>query len=207
VDPGRDGWNLYAYVGNNPIVYRDLNGLERYLIVVGDAGLGEHNVGENFQRAAETRQSELESEGHTVDVVNVSAVTEFNEAMSNGDEIDGGLIYIGHGSYNALYIGENEGDDTNLTEANISSLSNDNLSAGCTVQLLACYTGSGASQSIAQRIADQLDRPVIAPSLDLSFSSDPTTYLSAPGERPPNTGPLYMVMNPRGKYFVLRPRQ
>jgi hypothetical protein len=34
VDPGRDGWNLYAYVGNNPIKFVDPDGFE--ILFVGE---------------------------------------------------------------------------------------------------------------------------------------------------------------------------
>ena len=45
------------------------------LIIVGDPGLGEHNQGPNFDRAAETKREELTAQGYTVIKTRASGIS------------------------------------------------------------------------------------------------------------------------------------
>jgi RHS repeat-associated protein len=69
------------------------------LIIVGDPGLDENNVGTSFERVAETKRRGLEADGHRVIVVRASSFAEFAQALtSNG--ILNGVEYIGHSACN-----------------------------------------------------------------------------------------------------------
>ena len=146
------GTNLYAYVGNNPVNYIDPLGLERYVIIVGDPGLGQFDVGSNFTRAAETRAEQLRGGGHTADILYASSAAQFALAISNGNPIDGGVVYYGHGSNSALYIGETSAPGTNLTRSNISILSNANLGESATVGLNSCNAARAVGIPLHRRL-------------------------------------------------------
>jgi hypothetical protein len=178
------------------------------VIIVGDPGLGPHNTGSNFNRAADTRAEALRAAGHDVDVTRASNVTDFNNAITAGSTIDGGVIYYGHGWNGALYIGETSDPGTNLDSSNISSLSNSNLGAGATVELNSCNSGSsgyGGSDSIAQLVASQLGRNTSGWNRPLGFTGTPGNYLHGSGAIPPATGPLYVVPTPGGSMVTFTP--
>ena len=118
------GINLFAYVDGNVVNWVDPWGLARYVIIVGDPGLGRHNVGQNFVRVANTRAQELIGQGHTVDIVRASNISQFNNAITIGSTIDGGVIYYGHGWTGVLYVGETSEIGTDIDISNISRLSN-----------------------------------------------------------------------------------
>lgn len=226
-------WNRYSYTLNRPLSLVDPTGLEdedpdpqrrrqpeqqqqqnqqqnqqqrqgqKVLLVVGDPGLREHNVGRNFQRAADTRQAELERQGAEVVSVRASNVSDFNDALTSNGTLDG-VEYFGHATYNALFVGETSDPGTNLDASNVSRLSNANLSAGCSITINACYAGSGGSGSIAAGIARQLDRTVTAYDGPTRFSTNP----QRPDGRsqPPRTGPIYLVPDPGVRQRTFTPR-
>jgi uncharacterized protein RhaS with RHS repeats len=190
-------WNRYSYVLNNPLGFVDPNGEAHFKILVGDPGLGDHNVGPNFERAAETRKQELEVAGHTADVDRVSTVSDMNASITSGNTIDSGVVLFAHGgvldtgtSYDpAVFIGEGTGADTNLTAANVGNLSNANLGPNATIDLVACN-----SDGVSQDVATALNRPTTGTAGSMSFSPDPNAPMSSnPGTTPPDTGPLYLV--------------
>jgi uncharacterized protein RhaS with RHS repeats len=175
----------------------------RILIVVGDPGAGGHDQGGNFDRAAETKKQELEAAGNTVIVVRASGVNDFSRALKENGTLDG-VEYLGHASYYGLHIGEQSGSDTNLTRANLSQLSNSNLSANAYIKLNACFAGAGGTQSIASAIAHHLQRPTMAFDGGTIFSGNErkrVTEGKPPKERPPSKGPLYLIED-RGTNFV-----
>ena len=167
----------------------------RILIIVGDPGLGRHNAGTNFDRVAETKRQQLEAQGYTVIVVRASSDTEFANALTNNGVLNG-VEYIGHASYDALHVGQETGAHTNLTSADLSMLSNANLSADAYVKLVACYAGSGAD-NIAQGIATQLQRTTLAFDGGTIFSGNESrivTETTRSGQIiAPRNGPLYLI--------------
>jgi RHS repeat-associated protein len=205
VDPGNDttvgdpqSWNKYSYTGNNPLIYIDPNGEERYVIVVGDRGLGPHNAGRNFERAAATRQAALTAAGHDVTVSRASSVSQMNQAITSGPAITGGVIYYGHGWQGTLYIGQGPEAGTNLTSANVGQLSGANLGPGASVELNGCMSGAGGADSMAQQVATQLGVPTTGSTTPMSFTPTPGQPMTGGGAVPPETGPLYMTPDAGG---------
>ena len=184
------GPNFYAYVGNSPISYVDPFGLDKYVLIVGQPGLGQHNVGQAFDLAALTEAADLQAAGNDVTIVHAANVADFNAALVNSGEIDGGVEYFGHSSYDRLYIGENPGTGTNLTAANISDLSNAHLGQNATIALQGCFAGSGADASIAQMIANQLRRRVTAFPNSTFFGGAKCPKNSRPSDRAPSKAPV-----------------
>jgi hypothetical protein len=166
------------------------------VLIVGDPGLGAHNVGRNFERAAETRRSELERAGNEVIVNRASTVQDFNAALNNNGTLNG-VEYFGHAGPGVLYLGENPGANTNLNSSNVAELSGNNLAPDATVMLTGCNAAVdvGGNDSIGRQVAHQLQRTTVGYSGDLEFSSNrrvPT------GEtRHPERGPTYMVPSSR----------
>ncbi|NJN63602.1 MAG: RHS repeat-associated core domain-containing protein [Acidobacteria bacterium] len=208
--PNPQSWSRYTYVGSSPLAFVDPNGEDRYAILVGDPGLGPHNVGRNFERVADTRKASLEAAGHAADVTRVSTVADVNAAITSGDVIDGGVILISHGGVlvspdgnetPAVFIGEGNGSDTNLTAANASQLSNTNLGPVATVELAACN-----SAGVAQAVANALGRSTTATVGYMSFSPDSQTPMSSePGTSPPESGPLHLVPDLRSHRIIVEP--
>jgi RHS repeat-associated protein len=175
----------------------------RILIIVGDPGIGEHNVGSNFDRVAETKRQELEALGNVVIVLRASSDTDLARALISNGTLNG-VEYIGHASYYALHVGEQRGDHTNLTQSDLSTLSNANLSSNAYVKLNACYAGSGGAETIAAGIATQLQRTTLAFDGGTVFSgserSRVTERTRSGQEIPPRAGPLYLIED-RGTTF------
>jgi hypothetical protein len=181
--------------------------LKTYLILEGDAGLGEHNVGNLFHLAAETKQDLLNAQGNLAgSPQRVSSVQDFAGQLIGNGLITGGVMYFGHGQgvvypdntkTSVLSPGEQAGPDTNITADNVNLLSNSQLASGATVTLHACYAGLGSRRySIAQLIANQLQRRVYAPRAGMFFSTDPNSSLSGkPAPALPNQKPIYQIQD------------
>jgi RHS repeat-associated protein len=171
------------------------------LIVVGDPGLGEHNQGQNFNRAAQTRAEELEGQGQNVTVVRASSVDDFASALKNNGSLSG-VEYFGHASWDRLYVGETSGQGTNIDSSNVGKLSGANLTPNATVTIHACFAGSGGSDSIAGQVSHQLGRSVTAYDGPTHFA--PT--VTGPNGRvyPASSGPIHLVPD-RGTKLVTIP--
>jgi hypothetical protein len=117
--------------------------------------------------------------------------------------ITGGVTYFGHGGMDthgnmALFPGQNSGDANNVSALNVGGLSNANLGPNVTITLNACHAGYGGRSSIAQLIANQLKRTVLAYPVDMYFSSSPTATRFVQGMVSPSGVPTYMVPNGDG---------
>jgi hypothetical protein len=159
------------------------------LLLVGDQGIGAHNVGRNFDRAAATRRTRLERDGYNVISKRVSSVNDINSALTTNGNLDR-VEYYGHSGPTALFVGERAGAGTNIDVYNLNTLSNTKLNRGAVIVLNSCNAGKGDS-SIASRIAQQLNRTVQAYTGPTRFSTNPT--ISDGRGRPPEKGPVYMV--------------
>jgi hypothetical protein len=171
------------------------------LIIVGDPGLGEHNQGKNFDRAAQTRAEELQKQGQNVTVVRASSVDDFASALKSNGPLSG-VEYFGHASYDRLYVGETSAQGTNIDSSNIGKLSGGNLTANAIVTIHACFAGSGGSQSIASQISHQVGRTVTAYNGPTHFS--PVVVAPNGKSYPASRGPIYLVPD-RGTKLVQFP--
>lgn len=188
--------------------------LKTYVILEGDPGLNlpghvPHNVGDLFNLAAGTQQDALNAQGNlAASPQRVSSVQDFAAQLTGNGLITGGVIYFGHGmgvdygdgtQGSALAPGEQAGPDTNVTANNVNKLSNQQLDTGATITLHACFAGFGSGRySIAQLIANQLQRRVYAPTAGTFFSVDPNSTASgatAPPLPDQVTKPIYQLQD------------
>jgi len=180
-----------------------------YLLMAGDPGLnlGEghnHNVGQLFNLAAATLSSNLSQSGNgLVTTQRVSSFSDFNAALTANGLINGGVTFFGHAGIDghgnsALFPGQNPGDANNISVINVGQLSNASLGPNATVTLDACHAGLGGRVSIAQLIANQLKRTVLAYPVDMYFSSSPNPVRFSPTMAAPTGVPVYMVPNADG---------
>ena len=109
---------------------------QTYLILIGDPGQPPHNVGNNFNLAAQQNANDLQAQGNKVIACRVSSVQDFNNALIANGLIGGSLIYYGHsGPYNfrdengnvtakisILAVGQGTGLDTNIGYYNVDKL-------------------------------------------------------------------------------------
>jgi RHS repeat-associated protein len=165
-------WNLYAYCRNNPVTFLDPDGRDTYVVLYGQSGVS-HNVGDLFKWAAETRITELSSSLGNDDKLifkQVSTVEQFREAVNYSDLK---LIeYFGHGSADALYMG-----DARYTDKNRTNLYGDAISvlpgkfvSGGKIKLNACNTARNGENSIAGVFADRYQVPVQGSTTPMDFS-------------------------------------
>ena len=107
-----------------------------YVLLIGDPGIGSHNVIDLFALAAQTQFNTLASQGNTVVACRVSTIQDVYNALTLNGYIDGGVIYFGHsglrGNYQngnlvdastEIFVGGDKGADTNIASYNVDYLS------------------------------------------------------------------------------------
>jgi hypothetical protein len=179
-----------------------------YLVMAGDPGRNwgpghMWNQGQLFNLAAATLELSLSQSGNKIIDARVSSFSDFGAALTANGLIDGGVTYFGHGGIDrhgnmALFPGQDAGDANNVSILNVGGLSNSNLGPNASITLNACHAGLGGRRSIAQSIANQLRRTVLAYPVDMYFSSDPTPRRFQKGMVSPSAMPVYMVPNGDG---------
>jgi len=210
--------SLYAYAGNGPVNSADPFGLSKYLIIVGEGGFpgGHHNAGGEFDLVAATAAAELKAAGDTVVIQDVSTVEGFNSALNGNGTIDGGVIYFGHAAefdydnakYGGLVLGGATGEATNLTPLNVNRISGAHLGPDTTITLNGCNAGfDPGNGSIAQAIANQLRRDVIAYKVPMFFGGRQCPRNSGgPGSKGPSKTPVHMCPEGGGAPTTFKPQ-
>ena len=163
-----------------------------------------HDMGQRFILAAANDATTLTGSGSNAVVipVRVSSVQDVQSALNNNGAITGSVTYYGHGaqqqqsdgSYlSLLAVGQGKGRDTNVSALNVADLSNTQLSNNTSIVLKTCHAGlppiSGGGHSIAQLLANQLNRGVYAWKVGFFFSHSPNA--TAPHGMPSETQPMY----------------
>jgi hypothetical protein len=184
-----------------------------YLVMAGDPGRNwgpghMWNQGQLFNLAAATLELSLSQSGNRIIDARVSSFSDFAAALTANGLIDGGVTFFGHGGIDrhgnmALFPGQDAGDANNVSILNVGSLSNGNLGPNASITLNACHAGLGGRMSIAQLIANQLRRTVLAYPVDMYFSSDPTPRRFQKVMVSPSAMPVYMVPNGDGIQPIL----
>jgi len=159
------------------------------------------NVGQNFQRAAQTIAADIVTLGGEVvgsprEISSVSALQNVLEEAGRLGVTD--IFIFTHGQSDAILLGDGAVDSSNsVTKSSISELRKRSSSLEA-IHHYACNTASG-SNSIAQQLANRLDVTVVASPVGMGFSND-STKRPKPGQFP-STGPTYMV--PESKRMVI----
>jgi hypothetical protein len=106
-----------------------------YMLLVGDPGLTGHDVLDLFEASAQTEFNLLQGQGNHTIACRMSSRTDVLNALTMNGFIDGGAMYFGHsglrGDYvngvfvgsTEIFVGQNQGADTNIASYNVSSLS------------------------------------------------------------------------------------
>jgi hypothetical protein len=175
-----------------------------FIVAYGQPGTGSLNVGTNFQRAAETTQTALESNGHTVyNVGELSSVYGFQNMLDMAAKYKASAIIIyAHGASGAIDIGDGaRTDQKDITMNSVNRLVNNGFTG--TIFIKACNTGS-TSNGIAAALSRRLGVMVEAPTTGMSFSPHPDRLGNS--KIHPSTGPTYMVPEGGGTYqrFLLK---
>jgi len=187
--------------------------LKTYIILEGDPGLNlrehrPHNVKDLFHLAALTETDALNSQGNLASTpIRVSSIQDFARQLEGNGPITGGVVYFGHGARqpytdasesSILAPGEQAGADTNIGGYNVNILKNTQLDQSATITLHACFAGwaRGWRHSIAQIMADRLQRKVYAPPAGTFFTQDSNSTFtggSAPKLPNPVSKPVYLL--------------
>jgi hypothetical protein len=160
-------------------------------------------MGQRFVLAAANDAAALTQSGSAVVIpVRVSSVQNVASALNNNGAITGTVTYFGHGAQqqqsdgswlSLLAVGQATGQDTNVSKLNVADLSNTQLSNNTSIVLKTCHAGlppqSGGGNSIAQLLANQLNRGVYAWKVGFFFSHNPNA--TAPHGMPSETQPMY----------------
>jgi len=138
----------------------------RFIIVVGDPGLEEHNLGYLLELAAATHEKELQansfpqvpsSSGAAIKRVRCSSISAMNDALEPGNVAY--LAYFGHSWEQALYVGERHVPDANLCFGD--DLHKEKFAPHAQIRLFGCKAGRGAN-SIAEQLHKALNVVVYA---------------------------------------------
>jgi hypothetical protein len=195
----------------NPSELQPAGSATTYLQLIGDPGLNGadcldgdpthcHYMGQRFTLAAANDAATLAQSGTVLPAVRVSSVQDVAAALKNNGPITGSVTYYGHGallpyqgySLSVLAAGQGQGTDTNVSVLNYQQLSNAQLSNQTSIVLKICHAGlrppSGGS-SIAQLLANQLNRGVYAWKVGFFFSHSPTA--TSPNGMPSQSQPMY----------------
>jgi hypothetical protein len=165
-----------------------------FVLVFGDQGKGEHNLGKLPELAARTHESEIRANKapgvpaftaiDNITVSHVSTVSELIAKLNVGNVIY--WAYFGHswnenGSVGALFIGQNHAADTNLTVGqdpagqiqtctSPATLPKSAFRSGAVVRLFGCRGAFGAD-SVAEQISKALGATVTVFGFDNSGGS------------------------------------
>ena len=195
-----------------------------FILLVGDAGLPGHDDGNLFNLAAQTQANNLQAKGNNVVGCRVSSIQDVYYALTNNGNIDGGVYYFGHSGIRQeitsgqppsqttnLFVGQEQGPDTNITAQNVSYLKpiqtangggnflGQNAAMwinGCQAALTIFDTSYNGYVSIAQLISVNLNRGVYAYDVGMYFSQLDAQHdknITGNGRHPPNALPMYMV--------------
>ena len=163
------------------------------VLAYGEPGAGEHDLGSNLKRAAETRQAELRKRGINALIVGVSSITDFQNGplllAAMRELLVYGIELFAHGANDRIYIGDQTSDINKITMENVSTLKN-NSDYLTYIRLHSCFTGK-TDNGIASALAKQLNVKVYAPTAGTIFSSNPDRVTSRGLH--PNTGPTYLI--------------
>jgi hypothetical protein len=151
-------------------------GARNFIIVYGDRGLREFNMGRIFELSARTHEREVRANSFpgvpefrpTDQILNVhcSSVTDLRLVLSVGNVVY--LAYFGHSlneGMGALLIGQDSAPDTNLTNSPgpnntpVTTLSRAVFRSNALIRLFGCR-GAYGRHSIAEQMANHLDLPV-----------------------------------------------
>ncbi len=171
-----DQINLYTYVANSPVMYVDLMGLEKILIMYSPNHWWEREFIKTFSENLEAYLIK-KYEGKKVNIVRIKVenADDFNNALNefNSNESKTGQIY--YLWHNQWWLSKNMTDDA------ISKLPQ--IVWDVSMKLLSCITiadeekdGITWSNQIAQKLANKLNIPVEWSSQNVAFQDKSTKY-------------------------------
>jgi RHS repeat-associated protein len=186
------GINNYCYCYGNPVCYVDPDGTRTYLVFFGQEYQGQSPI---FLNAANLEVQTLQAShpGDTVFKIYTPMVKPIITALQNNSDI-AGIYYFGHGIPGALTLGQEKGDDFNLSTfggdvkagANsatgstpLSALPTQNIAPDAQIFLYSCnatisYVGGSsknADMSIAEGMADYFGVPVTGAGAGVNYPS------------------------------------
>ena len=202
-----------------------------FLIVYGDKGLDENNLGRIFMLAARTHERQVRANSYPglpeflptdrIVTAHAGSVTELRRLMAMGNIVY--LAYFGHSlneGAGALLLGQASAPDTNLTNSPgrnntpLAALRVSDLRADAQVRLFGCR-GAWGQWSIAEQMADYLHVPVYGYANDggsigtmdsrLGHGMRPSTRADIAAVIPGNASDVWMVPSegtPRFREFT-----
>ncbi|RKZ81583.1 MAG: hypothetical protein DRR19_22005 [Candidatus Parabeggiatoa sp. nov. 1] len=177
--------NRYAFVTGRPVSFVDPFGLEGVLIFTTEAN--PENEKQPWAHAALYQYSKVNEElsivyhGLFIEFHDVKTVTEVNNILSTTPNIVR-IIFIGHASSKAIYVGSSDAPDSNISERGSKNdvvpqnMNWDNLTPNARIEILGCKAGKGEN-SIAQALANASGVSVIAPDASINFEKNGKPFI------------------------------
>jgi RHS repeat-associated protein len=171
----------YLYCNADPIDGIDPTGLRTFLVLYGEDST------DVFERSAKWYQERIKTfeafvpGRDDIAVEKVYTVSRMAEVLRDYKEIQY-IVYIGHGGWGVLYLGQPSGKNYNLSEfggradeasesSPIKVLPKENIRSDARIDLISCYSKVSApgGRSIAQAFADYFNVPVQGAGAGVSF--------------------------------------